>query len=116
MRSKESRLAGVRSKTRNAKLHGGDKPAVRRSNGAVSALPHVAELIDDHGEITVGVHRRVGCVATAHDPYNTLPMLERRNGETLPQLLTRLDRAIAQAWTENAATDEINLPTPSRLR
>jgi hypothetical protein len=37
-------------------------------------------------------------------------MLKRRRGETLAQLLTRLDQAIARAWTEEIYTDEINPP------
>jgi hypothetical protein len=35
-------------------------------------------------------------------------MLRRRKGESLLQLLTRLDQAIAKAYDENVFTDEIN--------
>jgi hypothetical protein len=70
-------------------------------------LPNLAHLIT-YGEITVGVLRPVGCVATATDGYNTLAMLVRRRGETLAQLLTRLDQAIDKALTEDVYTDEIN--------
>jgi len=73
-------------------------------------LPNIAELIAD-GEITVGVLRPVGCVATATDGHNCLAMLVRRRGETLTQLLTRLDLAIAKAFTEDIFTDEINPPS-----
>jgi hypothetical protein len=46
-----------------------------------------------------------------------LTMRVRRNGETLFELLIRLDRAVAKAYTEDVFTDEINPPpTPSRLR
>jgi len=34
----------------------------------------------------------------------------RREGETLAQLLTRLDLAISKAFTEDVFTDEINTP------
>jgi hypothetical protein len=37
-------------------------------------------------------------------------MLVRREGETLAQLLTRLDLAISKAFTEDVFTDEINTP------
>ena len=37
-------------------------------------------------------------------------MLVRRRGETLEQLLTRLDRAIEKAINEDIFTDEINPP------
>jgi len=50
----------------------------------------------------------VGSVAVAHDGHDTLAMLKRRNGETLAQLLVRLDQAIAKALDEGIRTDEIN--------
>lgn len=70
-------------------------------------LPNIESLIED-GEITVGVIRPVGCVAIANDGHNSLAMLKRRNGETLQQLLIRLDQAIAKAENEGKYTDEIN--------
>lgn len=81
-------------------------------NSAVTALslPNIAELIAD-GEITVGVLRPIGCVATATDGHNCLAMLVRRRGETLAQLLARLDQAIDKALTEDIFTDEINPPS-----
>ncbi len=78
-------------------------------------LPHIAELIAD-GEITVGVLNPVGCVAVATDGHNSLAMLKRRPGETLTQLLTRLDQAIERAWTEEIYTDEINPPASYTFR
>ncbi len=72
-------------------------------------LPYIAELIKD-GEITVGVLNPVGCVAVANDGDSTLAMLVRRKGETLAQLLTRLDQAIAKAYSEEVFTDEVNPP------
>ena len=50
----------------------------------------------------------VGCVAIANDGHNSLAMLKRRNGETLQQLLIRLDQAIAKAADGGEYTDEIN--------
>ena len=72
-------------------------------------MPHIAELID-YGEITIGVVRPVG-VAVGNDDDNCLAMLVRRHGETLAHLLTRLDLAIAKAFTEDIFTDEINPPS-----
>ena len=48
------------------------------------------------------------CVAVAHEGKNALAMLVRRKGETLAQLLTRLDLAIARAQTDDVFTDELN--------
>ena len=76
---------------------------------STSELPHIAELIID-GEITVGTLVPVGCVAIATDGHNTLAMLKRRGGETLAQLLTRLDLAFGKAFTQDVFTDEINTP------
>ncbi|MEO6982743.1 MAG: hypothetical protein ABI072_06475 [Edaphobacter sp.] len=74
-----------------------------------ASLPHLADLID-YGEITVGVLEPVGCVATAVDGSNCLAMLVRRDGETLAQLLTRLDLAVGLAFAEDIFTDEVNAP------
>lgn len=70
-------------------------------------LPNIESLIE-FGEITVGVIRPVGCVAAASDGHNALAMLKRRKGETLQQLLIRLDQAIAKAADSGEYTDEIN--------
>ena len=75
-----------------------------------SSLPHIADLID-YGDITVGVIEPVGCVATATDGSNCLAMLVRRDGETLHQLLLRLDLAVARAFVDDIFTDEVNVPT-----
>lgn len=84
-----------------------DKKAAGKKSVVPAFLPNIAELIAD-GEITIGVLYPVGCVATATDGHNSLAMLQRRRGETLFQLLTRLDVAIAQALNEDIFTDEIN--------
>ena len=73
------------------------------------SLPHIAEFID-YGEITLGEMYPIGCVAVAADENNSLAMLARRDGETLAQLLTRLDQAIAKALEDGIFTDEINPP------
>jgi hypothetical protein len=70
-------------------------------------LPNIAELIGS-GEITIGMLHPVGCVATAADEDCTYAMLVRRRGESLLQLLARLDQAIDQALTLGIFTDEIN--------
>lgn len=78
-------------------------------------LPNIAGLIEE-GEITVGVLRPVGCVAVANDGDYTLAMLVRRKSETLAQLLTHLDLAIAKPYTEGFFTDEVNAPPMNSKR
>ena len=100
------RQPAARNRTRSL-----DKKVVTKNSTVIPAsLPNLAELIT-YGEITVGVLRPVGCVATATDGHNCLAMLVRRRGETLAQLLARLDQAIHKALTEDVYTDEINPPT-----
>lgn len=82
---------------------------IKTTSSAADFLPHLAELID-YGEITLGTLDPVGGVATAVDGFNCLAMLIRRDGETLMQLLQRLDLAVALAFTEDIFTDEINAP------
>jgi len=61
-----------------------------------------------YGQITVANLHPVGCVAVAHDGRQTVSMLLRREGETVMELLTRLDLAIAKALKEGIRTDEVN--------
>lgn len=79
----------------------------QESHGSPWDLPNIASLIED-GDITVGVLRPIGCVATAADEDRSLAMLVRRPGETLLDLLIRLDQAIPKAYNEDIFTDEIN--------
>ena len=83
-------------------------------------LPNIEELVDGEGQITIGALYPIRCVAIANDGHASLAMLVRRDGETLTQLLIRLDAAIALAYNEDKFTDEVNAPpprqTPSRRR
>lgn len=69
---------------------------------------NIDALVKAGGEVTIG---RIGPVrygATAADEDQSLAMLERRPGESLEELLDRLDRAIVKAWDEEEYIDEIN--------
>ncbi|MBS4069017.1 MAG: hypothetical protein KGZ62_10475 [Sulfurimonas sp.] len=67
------------------------------------------ESLIECGEITVGVIRPLGCVAAiASDRHDALAILKRRDGETLQQLLMRLDQAVAKAGDGGEFTDEVN--------
>ena len=81
-------------------------------------LKNIVELIESDGQITLGhVHPVRNCVATATDEAQCLAMLVRRDGETLDDLLQRLDAAIADAYENGTFADEINAPaaaTPPR--
>ncbi len=92
-----------RKATRRVEENAGGTPPAP----AAFSLPNLAELID-YGEITVGTLAPVGCVTVASDEDCTYAMLRRRKGETLLQLLSRLDQAIDKALTLGTFTDEIN--------
>jgi hypothetical protein len=92
---------------RNRKRSLNKKVVAKNSEVIPVSFPNVADLIT-YGEITLGVLRPVGCVATATDGYNCLAMLVRRRGETFAQFLVRLDQAIDKALTDDIYTDEIN--------
>jgi len=55
-------------------------------------------------------------VAIANDDHNSLAMLQRRPGETLHQLLQRLNATVDLAWNEDQFTDEINQPPSDDVR
>jgi hypothetical protein len=84
------------------------KPIVRHGTRSLDqTLPYIEELLQ-YGQITLSNVRPIGCVAVAHDGRQTVSMLLRREGETVTQLITRLDLAIAKALTEGICTDEVN--------
>ncbi|HEX5012052.1 MAG TPA: hypothetical protein VFY71_16825 [Planctomycetota bacterium] len=66
-------------------------------------------LLDGNGEITLGRVGPVPCAAIAADDDNRcLAMLVRNQGESLTQLLSRLDAAIEGALERDEFIDEIN--------
>ena len=96
---------------RRSKLVKESRPrSVEMDETGLSSLSNIAELIR-HGQITVGVIRPMGCVAIANDAHQSLAMLIRHKGESLPQLLQRLDLAVGKALHEDIYTDEINNPS-----
>jgi hypothetical protein len=67
------------------------------------------------GEISLGTFGYAPSVrytAVASDEHNMLVGLVRRPGETLHQLLDRLERALAPAIDDQVFVDEINGPSP----
>ncbi len=74
----------------------------------LAMLKNVDWLISNGGEITLGAFGPVECAAVASDESDCLAMLQRRDGESLYQLLIRLDAAIARTWDAGEFTDEIN--------
>jgi hypothetical protein len=88
--------------------------ATNAPTSSLPDLPYVEELIE-LGGISIGIVPPLReCVAVVHEGRNTLAMLKRRKGESLAQLLSRLNLAIARARTDDVFTDEINQPSNSK--
>ena len=79
------------------------------------SLPNIEFLLDGEGGISVGRVGSIPCAATACNEHQTLAMLVRRNGETLEQLLIRLETAIEKAIEEEIFIDEINHGPDDRI-
>jgi ribosomal protein L12E/L44/L45/RPP1/RPP2 len=74
-------------------------------------LSHIAALIEGGGDITLGHLDAVNrCVATATDEAQCLAMLARREGESLEDLMRRLNAAIRDAYENERLIDEVNAP------
>jgi hypothetical protein len=103
-----------RSKSKSSDPPGSvnQEPAAKPPARSVPELPYIEETIAC-GTITLGVIAPLNeCVAIASEGRNTLAMLKRRDGESLAELLSRLDLAIARAHTDDVFTDEINAKRP----
>ena len=73
-------------------------------------LAHIEALLDDGGQIMLGTVKPIVGAAVAHDGKHTLAMLKRIPGESVDQLLQRLDDAVRIATVTGVRVDEINKP------
>lgn len=89
-----------RTRTKTRRLREPPKPR--------SPWPHIEELIESDGNITIGRVAPIDCAAVATDEHNMLAALVRRDGETFLELMQRLDKAVKLALDEEQFTDEIN--------
>ena len=93
-----------------------ERAAPRGVSTPGDALENIDELVSSGGQISVGQIPPISCAAIANDEHNCLAMLQRRQDESLRDLLVRLDAAIAIAWNEERFVDEINPPNPVSRR
>lgn len=71
-------------------------------------LDNIDRLIRGRGDVTLGRVGPIRCAAVAASGDQPLAMLVRRRGESLEDLLQRLDDAIDRAWNDEEFVDEIN--------
>ena len=79
-----------------------------------AVLANIQAVIDGGGQIMVGTVAPIRGAAVAHDGRKTLVMLRRRPREAIPDLLARLDAAIATAKASGTRVDEINTSASDR--
>jgi hypothetical protein len=71
--------------------------------------PHITALLDQKGgHITIGRMPPIENAAIAVNDQALIASLVRREGESFPELLQRLDAAIGKALHEGAVTNEVN--------
>jgi hypothetical protein len=108
-----ARSSRTRRKTATPKRRRVSPAAPRPKRGASTPWPTIEKFLDSEvGEITLGVihHSSLRYTVIANDGHNMLVALVRNRGETLHQLLDRLDRALGPALEEQICVDEINGP------
>ena len=85
--------------------HSGD---LKPGRVAATPLANIEWLLGEHGSITISEISPVGIIAAAVDNDLCYAMLRRRRGETVLNLLHRLDQAIAKGAETRAPIDEDN--------
>ena len=84
-------------------------PRTAEVKASAPAWAHIQQIIESGGQIMLGTVAPIRGAAVAHDGKKTLAMLRRRPGETVPELLARLDAAIVTAKSTGTRVDEINV-------
>jgi hypothetical protein len=103
-----ARSARTRVKTSGPKRR---RSSSTRKSGASTPWPTIEEFLDaEQGTIALGAinDASLGYTAVASDEHDMLVALVRNRGETLHQLLDRLEKALRPALEEQIYVDEIN--------
>ena len=82
----------------------------------IASLGHLQAFLDDtRGQVTIGEIPPIRRAALAAQGKKVRVALVGRDGETIAQLLERLDSALGKAMAEDAVVDEV-LPEIKRRR
>ena len=85
------------------------RTSIAPNDGIDSPLSNLeAFVLHGGGEISVGAIGPIACAGVGSDEYNMYAALQRRDDETLMQLLQRLDAALLRALENEEYADEIN--------
>lgn len=102
------RRSRTRRSTRTRRIK--RKPAAPKPTGS-TPWPTLEDFLDsEEGSVSLGSIgiASLGYTAVASDEHNMLVALVRRSGETLHQLLDRLEQALGPAIDDQVFVDEIN--------
>jgi hypothetical protein len=105
-----ARSARTRRKAAGGKPQRGSSASKSKAS---TPWPTIEEFLNtEEGTISLGAinHSSLGYTAVASDEHNMLVALVRNRGETLHQLLDRLERALGPAIEDQVYVDEINNP------
>ncbi len=83
---------------------------------AAVPFPTLQAFIDGGGHFDIGYIHPIDCAAIANDDHNMYVALLRRRGESLMDLLARLDASLKHCLENDDIIDEINAPPSSRRR
>jgi hypothetical protein len=72
-----------------------------------SPWPHLEELITHGGQVTIGKIHPIDCAAIAGRGKAMLAALQRQEGESLAELLQRLEQAVQEAKATDRVVNEI---------
>ena len=87
-----------------------------KSRTGTAPLSHLQSFLDDtRGQVTIGEIPPIRRAALAAQGKKARVALVGRDGETIAQLLERLDAALGKAMAEDAVIDEV-LPEIKRRR
>jgi|GEM_PF-2454762 len=86
------------------------KQKKRSKTASAVPFPTLQEFIDYGGHIDLGRIRPIECAAIASDEHTMYVALQRRSGETLIDLLSRLDNSLEYCLDNEEYIDEINAP------
>lgn len=92
------------------------KPKQRTTAPPAAPFPTLQAFIDSGGHFDVGHIYPIDCAAIANDDHNMYAALLRRRGESLMDLLARLDASLKHCLENDDIIDEINVPQSSSRR
>lgn len=93
---------------RRTRRDDGARRMTRKTKRPDIPWPHLQAFIDNGGQLAIGEIHPVTCAAVAADEDSMYAALVRLDGESLVDLLHRLDLALDKALAEEIFTDEIN--------